>query len=76
MAARDVRKLPQRHRQRVRVVAVIVAGAFALPELFVFGVTLRELSTPAITSANPVPEGASPSTEVPPLPLPPLPEAP
>jgi len=93
MAAHDVRKLPQRHRQRVRVVAVIVAGAFALPVLFVFGVTLRELSrppepsiyaappappesTPAIPSADAVPEGSSPSTEGPPLPLPPLPEAP
>ncbi|MCY4174320.1 MAG: hypothetical protein OXF25_09740 [Cyanobacteria bacterium MAG CAR3_bin_5] len=64
MAADDVRKPPQRYRQRVRVVAVIVSGAFALPVLFVFGVTLRELSRPpepSIYAAPPAPPEPTPA---------------
>ncbi|MXX08643.1 MAG: hypothetical protein F4Z67_03240, partial [Synechococcus sp. SB0667_bin_8] len=58
MPADDVRKPPQRYRQRIRVVAAVVSGAFALPVLFVFGVTLRELSRPpepSIYAAPPAP---------------------
>ncbi|HBP52935.1 MAG TPA: hypothetical protein DD643_00615 [Synechococcus sp. UBA8638] len=58
MPADDVSKPPQRYRQRIRVVAVIVSSAFALPVLFVFGVTLRELSRPpepSIYAAPPAP---------------------
>ena len=65
------RKPPQRHRQRTRVVAVVVSGAFGLPLLFVFGVTLRELSRPpepsiyAAPDAPPVP-AAPPESVAPP----------
>ena len=65
MPADDVRKPPQRYRQRTRVVAVIVSGAFALPVLFVFGVTLRELSRPpepSIYAAPPAPPEPTPDT--------------
>ncbi|MCY4054949.1 MAG: hypothetical protein OXF67_03595 [Cyanobacteria bacterium MAG CAR4_bin_6] len=70
MADDDVRKPPQRYRQRVRVVAVIVSGAFALPVLFVFGVTLRELSRPPEPSIY-----AAPSTPPEPTPAIPSPTA-
>ena len=65
MPADDVRKPPQRYRQRTWVVAVIVSGAFALPVLFVFGVTLRELSRPpepSIYAAPPAPPEPTPDT--------------
>ncbi|MYG38828.1 MAG: hypothetical protein F4162_07670, partial [Synechococcus sp. SB0676_bin_10] len=65
MPADDVRKPPQRYRQRIRVVAAVVSGAFALPVLFVFGVTLRELSRPpepSIYAAPPAPPEPTPDT--------------
>jgi len=58
MSSDDARKPPQRYRQKTRVVAVLVSGAFTLPVLFVFGVTLRQLSKPpepSIYAAPPAP---------------------
>ena len=69
MPSDDSRKSPQRYRQRIRVVAVIVSGAFALPVLFVFGMTLRELSKqpePSIYEAPAAaPEPSTPETDSP-----------
>lgn len=58
MPSDDVRQPPQRHHQRIRVVATLLSGAFALPVLFMFGVTVRELfkpPEPSIHAAPPVP---------------------
>ncbi|KKZ12265.1 MAG: hypothetical protein TQ37_05830 [Candidatus Synechococcus spongiarum 15L] len=61
MPSDDARKSPQRHRQRTRTVAVIVSGVFALPVLFVFGMTLRELSRPPEPSIYAAPPAAADS---------------
>ena len=46
MPSDDLRRSPQRYQQRIRLVATLLSAAFALPVLFMFGVTVRELSKP------------------------------
>lgn len=62
MPSDDARKPPQRYPRRMRVVATILSGAFALPVLFMFGVTLREFSRPPEPSIYAAP--AAPPEEV------------
>ena len=46
MPSDDARKPPQRYHSRTRVLATLLSGAFALPMLFMFGVTVREIFRP------------------------------
>jgi len=71
MPSDDARKPPQRYRQRMRMIATILSGAFALPVLFVFGVAVRELSRPpepSIYAAPSPPPETSTNTTSPPVP--------
>lgn len=64
MSSDDARKPPQRYRQGTRMVAVVASGAFALPVLFVFGVTLQELAKPPEPSIYAAPPASpEPSTD-------------
>ena len=58
MTSDDVRNPPHRYRQGTRVVAVVVSGAFALPVLFVFGMTLRGFFEPPEPSPYAAPTAA------------------
>ncbi|SAY38533.1 hypothetical protein [Candidatus Synechococcus spongiarum] len=58
MPSDDAKKPPQRHQQRIRMLATLLSGIFALPVLFTFGVTIRDLfkpPEPSIYAAPPAP---------------------
>ena len=58
MPSDDARKPPQRYHRKIRMVATLLSGAFALPVLFGFGLGIRQIfqpPEPAIHTLPPTP---------------------